>query len=192
MTDDEFPDRPALDVATILKAGIFDPKAQALNMEWKRAQYGVAESPIEEMMALGFCRLSLDTRGVRLVRNHTNSDYVSGEDYDPDLEIQIFVHRQYPAVHRRLDFAMEGYLNGERMAVLAVECDGHEFHSTPEQIAADRRRDEQLRLLGIETIRFEGREIFKNAAECAERAFDRIVRLIVRAKHAKANTTEGE
>lgn len=67
--------------------------------------------------------------------------------------------------HRwRIDFAVVG----PDMEVRAfIECDGAEFHSTPEQIANDRRKDKASGAAGIRMYRFTGSEIFRNARACA-------------------------
>lgn len=50
---------------------------------------------------------------------------------------------------------------------LVVECDGKDWHTSPEQIAYDRRRDEYMANLGIKVQRFTGTEINKSAVHCA-------------------------
>lgn len=56
------------------------------------------------------------------------------------------------------------------MAVLVVECDGHDFHDrTKAQAAHDRRRDREiLDEYGIVTVRFTGSEIYADAHRCAQ------------------------
>lgn len=53
--------------------------------------------------------------------------------------------------------------------VLVIECDGHDFHDrTKEQAARDRRRDREiLEMEGLITIRFTGREIWRDPEDCA-------------------------
>ena len=51
--------------------------------------------------------------------------------------------------------------------VLFIECDGADFHSTPEQIANDRRKDAAALAAGIRLIRFTGRKIFQDPDLCA-------------------------
>lgn len=53
--------------------------------------------------------------------------------------------------------------------VLAIECDGHDFHErTKEQAARDKSRDRALTALDVRVIRFTGAEIWHRTAECSE------------------------
>jgi len=61
----------------------------------------------------------------------------------------------------RVDFLL-------RDAGLIVELDGHETHSTPEQLQNDAQRQRYLTRCGYSVIRFTGREINANVSECAE------------------------
>jgi very-short-patch-repair endonuclease len=53
------------------------------------------------------------------------------------------------------------------MRLIFVECDGNEFHTKPEDVARDRRRDIMIRRAGIALFRFTGSEIYQNAKRCA-------------------------
>jgi very-short-patch-repair endonuclease len=51
--------------------------------------------------------------------------------------------------------------------VLAIECDGHEFHEkTKEQAARDKSRDRELLLRSIPVMRFAGSEIWRDPFGC--------------------------
>jgi very-short-patch-repair endonuclease len=52
-----------------------------------------------------------------------------------------------------------------------IECDGKEFHSKPEDVARDRRRDAEIAKAGIKLFRFTGSEIFRNPKGCAFRVY---------------------
>lgn len=53
------------------------------------------------------------------------------------------------------------------ISILAIECDGHEFHErTPGQAARDRSRDRRLQEAGITVMRFTGSELHRNAWGC--------------------------
>jgi very-short-patch-repair endonuclease len=76
------------------------------------------------------------------------------------------VHGRY-----RVDFGVYLRLGSLATAVLAVECDGHEFHSrTKEQAANDRSRDRSLLTNGIRVVRFTGSEIWRDPKACVEQA----------------------
>jgi len=55
---------------------------------------------------------------------------------------------QVPVGTRRLDLVIVGA--GGR---LAVECDGHYWHASPDAVASDARRDRELRRMGWEVVR---------------------------------------
>lgn len=50
---------------------------------------------------------------------------------------------------------------------LVVECDGAAFHTSPEQVERDKRRDRYCVGQGIAVMRFTGREITADARGCA-------------------------
>ncbi|MED1202552.1 endonuclease domain-containing protein [Heyndrickxia acidicola] len=63
-----------------------------------------------------------------------------------------YVQTQVKCGPYRIDITIPG-LN------LAIECDGKEFHSSPEQKLHDRKKDAYLRKHGWKVIRFTGRQI---------------------------------
>lgn len=50
---------------------------------------------------------------------------------------------------------------------VVVECDGEEFHSTPEQVTNDQKRGDVLLSLGYPTVRFTGAELYRDPFNCA-------------------------
>ena len=94
--------------------------------------------------------------------------------FDVQQEIDTSDGKSY-----RVDFLITMYdaLFGDNTPItdwetqLIVECDGWEFHSTKEQIQNDNKRDAQiLSSRGIPTIRFLGKEINSDPAQCARTA----------------------
>jgi very-short-patch-repair endonuclease len=67
------------------------------------------------------------------------------------------VHTQVKCGPYRIDLAL--YLADK---MIAIECDGKEFHSTPAQKRHDRKKDAHLRKNGWEVVRFTGRQINRN------------------------------
>lgn len=66
----------------------------------------------------------------------------------------------------RIDFLVVGKYRGP--IIVAVECDGHEWHErTPTQAQRDKSRDRVLQSLGMQVLRFTGREIWQNPDKCA-------------------------
>lgn len=47
------------------------------------------------------------------------------------------------------------------------ECDGEQYHSSPEQVEHDRRRQEFIEKQGYKVIRFTGKEIYHYPMQCA-------------------------
>ena len=65
----------------------------------------------------------------------------------------------------RYDFAI---MNSKGELVALVECDGREFHSTPEQIKRDQEKDDLAKELGVLMFRHTGKEICANPSRVAE------------------------
>lgn len=57
---------------------------------------------------------------------------------------------------------------------VCVECDGKDFHSSPEQVQYDLDRDAYFQNNGIETIRFSGAEIKKRPRSCVDEIISRL------------------
>lgn len=75
----------------------------------------------------------------------------------------------------RADFAIRLFRPSRTFehARLVVEADGKDFHDA----ARDARRDEMLLKAGWQTIRFTGREIYRDARGCADRAMSKLEEL---------------
>lgn len=72
---------------------------------------------------------------------------------------------QFPLDGFRYDFAVLG----RRLELLAlIECDGKDFHCTPEQIENDRRKDAAAHRVGAEMFRFTGSDIFRRRQACVD------------------------
>ena len=86
---------------------------------------------------------------------------------------RLIMAQQVKIDQYRVDFCLAAELpNSGRTAVVAVECDGHDFHErTKEQVARDKARDRALALAGVVTMRFAGSEIWKDAGDCADEVF---------------------
>jgi very-short-patch-repair endonuclease len=79
--------------------------------------------------------------------------------------VSQFKHGPY-----RYDFAVEK--NGKIIAV--VECDGLEFHSTPEQIDRDVAKDLLANRSGFVVFHYSGTDIHRDAWKCAEEIIFRL------------------
>ena len=49
---------------------------------------------------------------------------------------------------------------------IVIECDGHDYHSSKEQMRYDYNRENNLKLFGYNIIRFTGSQIYSNPKEC--------------------------
>ena len=118
------------------------------------------ESPIEQQMLIGFMR---DKR-FTLVKGGE----ATGQGY--------FIYPQMQVDSYRADFIVKasGYKGGQRIwppnshAVIAVECDGREFHTSPEDVEYDRIRDAYFLSKGIDTMRFSGSIITRDINYCID------------------------
>jgi very-short-patch-repair endonuclease len=62
---------------------------------------------------------------------------------------------------------------GDPPLLVAVECDGHEFHErTKAQAARDRARDREMLENGVVVFRFTGSEIWADAGKCVAQVLD--------------------
>ncbi len=84
---------------------------------------------------------------------------------------------QYQLERYRYDFAIVRN-NGE--VLLLIECDGKEFHSSPEQVENDRRKNALAAAAGIDLIRFTGAEIYRDPMHCAQVVVNRTARALLR------------
>jgi very-short-patch-repair endonuclease len=139
----------------------------------------VCESEIEGMLALVFHANSC-------LGNYNETDFTwrtngwwgdGGLDFDSmrvegQGENELWVAPQVRVGDYRVDFLctmnMHHYReNRNASLVLAIECDGHEFHEkTKEQAARDKSRDRTLLLRGIPSMRFAGSEIWRSPYGC--------------------------
>lgn len=68
----------------------------------------------------------------------------------------------------RYDFAIK---TGDGKLLLAIECDGKEFHSSPDQQANDQAKNSAIWAADAAMFRFSGSEIFRDDNRCAADIF---------------------
>lgn len=78
---------------------------------------------------------------------------------------------QFAWSYYRSDWAI---LNPKRSGALLIECDGRDFHSSPEQRKHDWQKDANAHDRGYLTMRFTGSQIHKDADGCAQKIFDAV------------------
>jgi very-short-patch-repair endonuclease len=91
----------------------------------------------------------------------------------------VFITTQYPVGPYRADFMIiaRGYKSSPRIwppteeHKLCVECDGEQFHTSEEDVARDKKRDEYFKEQVIEVLRLTGTQIYKNGDKWAEHIF---------------------
>lgn len=124
------------------------------------------QSPIESML--------LD----KIMRDQRFITVVGGE---PKGE-GIFVFPQYEIGSYRADFIIKarGFNSAIRVwppkatCMIAVECDGHDFHTSQDQIEYDRVRDAYFKSRGIDTLRFTGAEIHRNISFVIDQIYEAV------------------
>jgi len=77
------------------------------------------------------------------------------------LEHGVWVFPQQPIGAYRVDFLLVGIapVSAEPRFVV-VECDGKAYHSTPEQLASDERRQKAIENTGFTVVRFTGSDLW--------------------------------
>lgn len=117
----------------------------------------LCQSPIERRL---FAHLLFIADGYSYL---SSADYPFGDD-----DIVTTIEPQGAVGRYRADFLITVRLK-RLVTLLAVECDGHEFHErTKEQAARDRARDRCMTSAGVRVLRFTGSEIFRDAQKCAD------------------------
>lgn len=116
-----------------------------------------ADSPIESILGAAIM-LCFQKGGKPLALSHEPSSAASGLLLIPQFKWLIY----------RSDWAI---YNPKTTGALLIECDGKEFHSGPERIAHDAKKDQSAHDLGFLTMRFTGSQIHRNADGCAAEIF---------------------
>jgi len=123
----------------------------------------VTESPIETIFG---AHLAL---ALRPVCRDLGWEFSVGEKLDADITLQP----QYQLGRYRYDFAIRA--RGHLKPLILIECDGKEFHSSPEQQANDRLKDAAALNAGIRLVRFSGAEINDDVEGCVQRTLHECV-----------------
>jgi len=74
---------------------------------------------------------------------------------------RLMVVPQYKIGKYRLDFALP-------FRKIAIEIDGHDYHTTKEQRRKDYQRERALQKLGWHIVRFTGSEVYNDADDCVK------------------------
>jgi very-short-patch-repair endonuclease len=129
----------------------------------------VCESPIECLFATAFVMLG----------SHNYGSVAAFTDGHPTSDLhgyfEWFIIPQRAIGAYRADFVVGALPEREDVRII-VECDGHNFHErTPAQAERDRRRDREMLSSGHKVFRFTGREIYRDAFDCATEVFEHLL-----------------
>lgn len=129
----------------------FLPEQDRRRHVWKRC-----ESPIEQML----CTALFAYLGLEAVAGDFSTERI------PELirdQPTAFLFAQQWIAEYRVDFLVV-VADREGCVLLVIECDGHDYHSSEDQIAYDQRRDAVLRSAGCrEVLRISGTLIVRSA-----------------------------
>jgi very-short-patch-repair endonuclease len=150
------------------------------------------KSPIETQLRNAICQLAEDNQemSIWLTDYSTSPERLTLSEQDGALLLsnecppvdesyeswgdgsnQFSLYSNVSVASYRIDFLLmsDGVANG---VMLAIECDGHEWHErTKQQASADRARDRELLRRGLPVIRFTGSDITYDATRCAVEVF---------------------
>lgn len=125
------------------------------------------ESPIEEK--LGKELACLIVGGQRPILCSDSQEFKAPARWSGnETRIELWPQRWLSNRAFRVDFHFLCRIAPRGIMSAVIECDGHEFHGTKEQVAKDLARDRALTALGHLVVRFSGTEIHKDAHRCAQ------------------------
>jgi hypothetical protein len=116
-----------------------------------------ADSPIETILGASI---------VLCFQRHGRPLLLSSE---PSTEtMRLLLIPQFKWSVYRSDWAI---YNPKTTGALLIECDGKDFHSSPEQVKHDETKDQAAHDRGFLTMRFTGSQIHRGADKCAAEIF---------------------
>ena len=139
-----------------------------LSLEHCRGIFDLSESPIETQFAWALIG--------RMWREGVPVEVVSQTQAATLPPRSIVLIPQYRWLGFRWDFALGAVGTCGRPLVL-IECDGQQFHTSPEQIENDRIKDRTAIDAGVKLLRFGGAAIFTDPHGCADDVMHTIVAL---------------
>lgn len=154
----------------LIVAEIRNASASPLEM---RMAFGLFDFVIRNGRTKGFTTLKLAHRG-----DFSQKSFRAHRDGRPlrDCGTNFFALDQQvkiPATQIWVDIFVTAHGEGDYPpVVLAIECDGREFHDrSAVQVARDKKRDRKLSLVHLPVLHFAGREINNNVDKCAGEVF---------------------
>lgn len=120
------------------------------------------ESPIENMLGAALLMM-FERAGERLT--------LCKSDRLESAPAGLLLVPQFRWSYYRSDWAI---VVAKPLSALLIECDGRDFHSSPEQKAHDAKKDAAALNRGYLTMRFTGSEIHRDVDRCAQKIFDAV------------------
>lgn len=130
------------------------------------------DSPIEEdfvaaMMAVGSGRVVFVPQA--------KLEQLKVKAAEDEMGTKVYMSSQVAIGMYRADFVLVTHFSAVSSKVLCVECDGEAFHrATTEQRLSDKARDNYMLARGVDTLRFSGARLKRDAFMCAREALARI------------------
>lgn len=123
------------------------------------------ESPLEKILAPWLLTIQADFETTGPQRPTIESDSWNETTISVD---ELVLVPQYSYDKYRLDFALfYRCASWPKAAMIAIECDGHDYHDgTKEAAERDKRRNRALITAGWHLLRFSGREIHRDPEAC--------------------------
>lgn len=125
----------------------------------------ISESPIEWLFGMAAWSVGTFSDCATMLEVGNREDLIAA--CSASSGHRIFFAQQISLGNYRVDFLFVAKCESGVTTLLAVECDGHEFHErSKEQAARDKSRDRELMSQGILVLRFTGSEIWADAVSC--------------------------
>lgn len=141
--------------------------------EWIHFERKYEKSPIEKIFSIAMDCLRL---------------MMIDEEYKFPINFEISPQEEITANGKRyvVDFLITSCdRKYDLSSPIIVECDGHDYHSTKEQIAYGNERDMNLKQAGYEIIHFSGSQLFADPYGCAFDTFKYIKKRMVERKNGE-------
>lgn len=164
---DRFADEPEDDHRPMMPLGVAIQRALVIP-HMGQAVRPHCESPIEVILG---AQLLAHMLAAFEGRAHLGKQ----EDIEAAPKDSVCLVPQYRFGRYRYDFAI-GCPSAK--VWVFIECDGRDFHITPEQIANDKRKDDIAAKVGIPVLRFTGSDIHKNGSYCASLVIQKLTELL--------------
>lgn len=133
-------------------------------------EFPMCKSPIEKYFKFAY-----------EILNVINNKKLEGIELIAQKEINIGNKTYYA------DFVMEQTKKFERDFKLIIECDGHEYHSTKEQIQRDNLRDLDLKTAGYDVLHFSGSQLYNDPLVCVMKSYQYFIKMSGKLKRRAKN-----